>query len=318
MSKSKFLIATAVALAGLVGSAHSQDASRYPNRRIHLVIGASPGSSPDVVCRLLARRLEARLKQTIVPENKFGAGGYVGFDAVARAAPDGYTLLCTAELALYSDIFDKSQREILRELPVIAAFSSTPLVLLVPSSMKIKTLPEFVSLVRANPKKYNVGFPVNSTYMLEIMGLLRTTGMEVGEIAYQSMAQSINGLLGGDLQLIMTTLSSAAPLMESGRAVAIATTGAKRFSLMPNVATVQEQGVEMSYATWYGLFGSNNLPSDIRAKLRQEVAAAMSGPEAAAAINGLGMEPLAADPGELTTTVTNNVGRYRKLLEKSR
>ncbi len=317
MTASNLISRTAIALlASLFVSAHSQDAQTYPNRRINFVIGASPGSSPDGVCRLLARRLDTRLKQTVVPDNKFGAGGYPAFDAVARAAPDGYTILCTAELALYSDIFDKSQRQILKELPLVSAFSATPLVLLVPVALKVKTLPEFMSVVRANPKKFNAGFPVNSSYMLETVGLLRSSGLEMGEIAYKSMSQGVAGLLSGDLQLLMTTLSSAVPLIESGRAVAIATTGTKRFSLMPDVPTMKEQGVDMSYSTWYGLFASSGLPEDIRNRLRQETAAAMGGAEVVTALTGLGMEPFTAPPDELTTTVGQNVVRYRKLLDQ--
>ncbi len=315
MTASNLISRTAIALlASLFVSAHSQDAQTYPNRRISFIIGASPGSSSDGVCRLLARRLESRLKQTVVPENRFGAGGYVAFDAVARAAPDGYTLLCTAELALYSDIFDKSQRQILKELPLVSAFSATPLVLLVPAALKVKTLPEFISLVRTNPRKFNAGFPVNSSYMLETVGLLRSNGLEMGEIAYKSMPQGVSGMLSGDLQLLMTTLSSAAPLIESGRAVAIATTGAKRFSLMPDVPTMREQSVDMSYSTWYGLFASSNLPEHIRNRLQQETSAAMAGAEVVTALNGLGMEPFTTPPDELATTVEHNVVRYRKLL----
>lgn len=266
----------------------------------------------------MARQLEPKLKQTIVVENKTGAGGYIAVNSVMNSAPDGYTLLCTAELALYSDLFDKTQRAISQELPLIAAFGSTPHFLLASTALGVKTLPELITSVRANPKKFNTGFAVNSTYMLEIMDFLRKNRLEMGEIAYSTTPQSMQALLTGDIHVALTTMLSARPVLERGRAVLIGTTGARRFSLTPNVPTLKEQGVDVDATTWFGLFGSAKLPARVRATLERAVTEAMSSQEAASALAVLGTEPLPVGPDELRRKVAENARRYQKLLDPTR
>ena len=302
-----FLATCAFAAAG----AYAQG---FPNKRISVIVGAAAGTYSDLMCRILVAQLELRFKQPVTLENKSGAGGYIANDAVARANPDGYTLLCAPEPTLYSDLFTKGQRSLLKELTLLGGFGSAPLVVIAPTTMKMKNLKEFVSEVKANPKKYNVETIVNTADSLEALWFLRSQGLDMPEVSFVNRNQMLLSISRSDIHFMVAPISAARPVMDSGAVVPLATTGSARIKQMPDVATAKEQGSELEIITWFGFFSPNNLPNDVSALLKHEFDEGMSSPAAVSSMATLGAEPLIRSVGDLQNKLTLQNKRYAEII----
>ena len=282
------LIATAYPAAAL--------AQAFPSRVITIIVAAAPGSSTDPLARMLASILQTRLKQPVVVVNRVGAGGYVGAEFVARAAPDGYTLLFTTDTAMHSNLFFKEQRNLIQELVPIKIIATQPLGLLVSSGLGVSNLQEFVEVVKANPKKYNYGYVVNTAVQLESERLLKSAGMEMTGVSYSSTAPAVQALMAGDIQFVLSSLSTMKPVIDAGKGTVLALSSQQRFSQLPNVPTAKEQGLDMDLANRTGLFGSSKIPPAILELLYREVVASMETPEMKDLLKNLSLEPM---PGSM-------------------
>ncbi len=305
------------ALLMALGAGRNANAQTYPARPITLIVPGSPGASTDILGRMLSRILEQRLKQPIIVENRVAAGGYVGADTVARAEPDGYTLLFTSDTTLHSYLFIKEHRVLWKELTVIAGVATTPMVMLVSNNLKSANLREFIAAAKAAPGKFNYAYPSNSTMQLELIGMLDGNGLELTGIPYAASGFP-QAVAAGDVQLALVSAIAAKPLVDGSKAVAVAATAATRTAILPGVLTAREQGFDMDFTLWTGLFGPSRLPRAIKDRLAKEINEGLAQPEAREQISKVGGGPMSASAEQLEKNIADTSRRYVELARKAR
>ncbi len=244
-------------------------AQNFPNKPVRLVIAFTPGSSIDIVGRAVAAKLQEVWGQPVVAENRAGAGGSIGSKVVADAAADGYTLLANSSAhAANPGIYAKLPYDTLKDFTNLALLGSTPNVLITGTDTGWKTLKDFASAAKANPGKLNfssAGIGSGTHFNLEKLKI--ALAIDVVHVPYKGTPEAIADTIGGRVCCYWAPLNAALPHVNGGKAVALAVSSGKRTPLLPNVATVAEQGYAgFDYTLWLGLWGPANLPADIAAK----------------------------------------------------
>ncbi|MGO4329380.1 Bug family tripartite tricarboxylate transporter substrate binding protein [Cupriavidus sp. 2TAF22] len=266
--------AAALALAGLALSpapAHAQD--KYPSRPIKMYVGFSAGSATDIVARVVAQHLSERLGQSIVVENKTGVGGSLAAEAVARAAPDGYTLLTVSSaIAVNPAVYPKLSFNIEKDLTPIVLIGRLPTVLLVNNGFPAKSLAEFLAYARSHPKKVNYGSSgVGGSTHLTTEYMATLTGTSYTHVPYRGNAQAIAALLGGEIDMVTDTILLAAPNIQAKRVRALAISSQARSPLAPDVPTFAEAGLQgYDGSLFFGLMGPKDMPPEIVARVNRE------------------------------------------------
>ncbi|AEI82928.1 hypothetical protein CNE_BB2p01170 (plasmid) [Cupriavidus necator N-1] len=269
------LSAAALALAGLAFTAaplHAQD--KYPNRPIKMYVGFSAGSATDIVARVVAQYLSERLGQSIVVENKTGVGGSLAAEAVARSAPDGYTLLTVSSaIAVNPAVYPKLSFNIEKDLTPIALVGRLPTVLLVRNGFPAKSLTEFLTYARSHPKKINYGSSgVGGSTHLSTEYLATLTGTSFTHVPYRGNSQAVAALLGGEIDMVTDTILLAAPNIQARRVRALAISSQARSPLAPDVPTFAEAGLKgYDGSLFFGLMGPKNLPPEIVSRINREL-----------------------------------------------
>lgn len=284
------LAACGVILLG--GAAAAQD---YPSRPVKIVVPYPAGGSNDIIARIVAQKLAERSGQTILVENRAGAGGNVGAEAVAVSEPDGYTLLLTAaapltiNAALYkSQPFDPSVA-----FAPVALIASVPIVLAVHPSLGVKDVKELVALARAKPGTVNFGSSgIGTTNHLAGELLKSRTGIDIVHVPYKGAAPAMNDLVAGHIPMMFDAIPAVLPQVQGKSINAIAVAGAARAGALPDVPTVAEQGVQgFEASAWLGLVAPAKTPAPVLAKLQTEVAAILQMPDVIKRFVELGAEP---------------------------
>lgn len=267
--------AAALALVGLTLSpapAHAQD--KYPSRPIKMYVGFSAGSATDIVARVVAQHLSERLGQSIVVENKTGVGGSLAAEAVARSAPDGYTLLTVSSaIAVNPAVYPKLSFNVEKDLTPIVLVGRLATVLLVNNNFPAKSLPEFLAYARSHPKKVNYGSSgVGGSTHLSTEYLATLTGTSYTHVPYRGNAQAIAALLGGEIDMVTDTILLAAPNIQARRVRALAISSQSRSPLAPDVPTFAEAGLQgYDGSLFFGLMGPKDMPPEIVARLNREL-----------------------------------------------
>jgi len=284
--------------------------STYPSRPVHIIVGFTPGSASDIVARLLGEWLSQRLGQPFVVENRPGAGGAVGTEAVAHAAPDGYTLLfCGSNDPINTTLQDKLRFDFLRDIAPVASVDHGPTVLVVHPSFPAKTVPEFIAYTKANPGKVNFGSAgIGSVVQLAAELFKVKAGVDMVHVPYRGMAPALTDLIGGRVQAIFSTIPPAIAYVKAGKLRALAVTSKTRFAALPDLPAVDEflPGYEANLVQ--GLAAPKNIPADIVDKLQKEVNAALADPKIKARLASLGVVPTpmtSADFGKLLASETD-------------
>lgn len=277
------------ALAMLAGTA---SAATYPDKPIKLVIPYAPGGPTDVLGRIVAERLGRVLKQPIVIENKSGAAGLIAMDQVAKATPDGYTLLLGDLNLAVSPALNASLRfDPVKDFAPIGMIATSPMLMLVPSVSPITSAQEFVAFAKENPGKVSYGSAgVGSPTHLAAEVLKGRLGSDMVHVPYQGSGPALNSLAAGDTSLLFTSLSSAKPLVDAGRIRPLAITGNQRSPVMPDVPTLEEAGVllpELAVGSWWGLLAPAGVSADVSSTLSQALNTALSDPDIATKLAGL-------------------------------
>jgi tripartite-type tricarboxylate transporter receptor subunit TctC len=270
------ILLLALLLPGLVTA---QDA--YPSRPVRFILPFPPGGPTDILGRLIAERLTAQLGQPVVIENRGGAGGNVGAEAAAKAAPDGYTLLVAHDGAMavnpvvYPNLGYHSQRD----FEPVALLTSIPEVVLVNEGVPAKSIRELVALAKANPGKLNHASGGTATLLaLELFKAM--AGVDITSIPFRGGAPAVTGVMSGDTQLIFADLATANAGMQSGKLRTLAVTTLKRAPRLPDVPTVDESGVPgYDVATWIGAFAPAGTPKSIVGKIEADIKQALAAPE---------------------------------------
>jgi tripartite-type tricarboxylate transporter receptor subunit TctC len=273
----------------------AQAAEHYPERVVRIVNPYPPGGSVDVMARILAQRLSEDLGQQFIVENRSGGGGNTGSDSVAKAEPDGYTLLFTAPgpLTVNQTLYSKLSFDPAADFAPIALFATAPIVLMVHPGVPASNVQELIALAKNAPGTINFASAGNGTTNHLSGEMFKSMAeIDIVHVPYRGAGPAMNDLIGGHVQMFFDLMPVVLPQVTSGKVRALATAGATRASALPNVPTVAEQGVPgFDASSWYGLVAPAKTPEPVLAKLRDEVAKVLEAPGMIAHIRELGSEP---------------------------
>jgi tripartite-type tricarboxylate transporter receptor subunit TctC len=300
------------------GSAAAQPSS-YPARPVRIVVPAAAGGPADVLGRLVAERLGRLWNQALVIENKPGASLMLGTDAVAKAAPDGYTLLLTPDgpITINPALFPKMPYDPQKDLVPAAKVVTLPLMLVVHPDVPARNVTELVALIKAQPGKLNYGAGGSTTRIAAELFRI-TTGTDMVHVPYKGSGPMVNALLGNEVQLAFDGISSSLGQVRAGKLRALAVTGSSRLPGLPQVPTVAESGYPGYQAgTWIGLFAPAGTPSEVLAKLHEDFAKVMAQPDLVARLSELGMTPAVAGADAFAEQVRADTAKWTQLIRKA-
>jgi len=300
MQLSRRLIVAGFALAGALSFSAAQAA--WPERALRIVVPFSPGGATDMLARTIAQKLQESWGQTVVVDNRPGAGGNIGAAAGAKAAPDGYTLTLVAAgfMAVNPHIYDNPGYDSIRDFAPITQLVSAPLLLVVNPSVPARTFQEYVALVKAQPGKVALGN--GGTGTAQHLGgeyLDMVAGMKSLHVPYKGSAPATTDLLGGQVQSMLDNMVTLVPHVKSGKLRALAVTSKQRVSMFPDVPTVAESGLPgFETGTWYGIAAPAGTPADVVDKLHREIVRILALPDVAEKFVQQGLYPVGSTPAE--------------------
>ncbi len=312
---------TPLALAAAPALARAQD---WPTRPIRMMSPSAPGGSTDLIARLLGDRLSRSLKVPVVVENRPGGTGSVALDAIAKAAPDGYTVGIgfSGGNIIYPLLNKRLPFNAQRDFTPIGHIGGTGNVLLVHPSVPVKTLPELIAYIKAQPKSQPVNYGSwgnGSGGHLAGESLKIATGLEINHVPYRSASALTTDMIGGHMPIGFLDQSNAGPQAAAGKLRAIAQTGLERNATLPDVPTMAEQGVQFGLAVWFGLFGPAGMPAAIVDRYNAELRAALQAPEVAERlITVIGNKPSPTTPAEFARMIEADWESARRVIEQAR
>ncbi|HEX2565846.1 MAG TPA: tripartite tricarboxylate transporter substrate binding protein [Burkholderiales bacterium] len=290
----------------------------YPERVVRIINTFPAGGSGDAVLRVVTDKLSAALGQPFVSETRTGAGGSIGTEFVAKAPPDGYTLVLgtASTFGTNSATMSKLAYDPVRDFTPVVMIATTPYLLLAHPSVPAKTTAEFVAYVKANPNKLNYGsFGNGSSNQLAYELLKQVTGMEIVHVPYKGGAPLITALLAGEVQSSFDVYATALPHIKSGRFRLLGVASAKRFSLLPETPTLAEQGYPVEGGTFFALLGPAKMPHAAVETLNREVNRALQLPDVRERLTSLGTEIAGGPPEALAATVKREVEKWAKVVK---
>ena len=306
-------IVAAIALAG----AGPVAAQAWPAKPVRIVVPFTPGGGLDIQARLFGKKFYETLGQTFVVENRTGAGGLIGAEAVARSAPDGYTLLfSSASLAVNVSLYKKLAFDPVKDFDPVSWVSSVPLVLVVHPSVPVKSVPELVALARKRAGQFNASSNgIGTTSHLSIEMLKQYAGVAVTHVPYKGGGPATTAVLSGEVDIAFVPVLSAQPFMKSGKVKVLAVTTAKRSSILPDVPTMKSFYPEFESDNWYAFFVPAGTPQDIVAKLNAEILKALKAPDVIDYLSHDGADPVGSTPAELAANYRREIVKYAKLIK---
>ena len=310
-------IALLVALTGATGDAAA--AAAYPARPIRIVVASAPGSGPDIVTRLIGRKLAETWQQQIIADNRTGAGGNVGAEIVAHAVPDGYTLLmATASQPIGAALYAKLNYDLTRDFVPVSLVASTPFVLVVNPAVPANSVAELIALAKAKPGFLRYGSGGSGTPPHLCAEILKSSaGLDIVHVPYKGVTPALTDLLGGQVQLVFSVVPSALPLIQTNKLRALGVTSAKRTSLAPELPTIAESLPGFEVIGWYGLLAPTGTPADVVARLNAAVIAALKNPELRERFVALGADPLGTTPQVFAQFIQNELSKWGKAVKDS-
>lgn len=292
----------------------------YPEKPIRLIVGFSAGGTTDVVARVLGKEVGEALGQPVVVENRPGAGSNIAAEAVARAEPDGYTLLMVAVTsAINHTLYKNLSFNLVDDFTPIALAVQVPNVLVVHPDVKANSVAELVDLLKANPGKYNFASSGSGTsiHMAGELFKLRA-GVDVAHIPYKGSANAVTDLIGGQVEYMFDNMPSAWPHVESGKLRALAVTTAARSETAPDLPTMQESGFpDFDVSSWFGVIGPKGMPEDVVNTLNKAIRDALAKPEVRERLRGLGAVPADTSPQEFGQFIKTEVETWGPVVEAS-
>ncbi|MDM0048971.1 tripartite tricarboxylate transporter substrate binding protein [Variovorax sp. J22R115] len=321
MSRRAWLCASAAA-AALCAIAPAQ-AQTYPNKPIKMVVPFAAGGATDVLARVLAEKMAAGLGQPVIIDNKPGAAGIIGTDAVAKAAPDGYTIVLSLSNSLLTNqfLYEKLPYDTQRDLTLVYQIAMAPLVLVVHPSVPVKTGPELLKYVSANKGKVAYGsYGVGAYPHLAGAHMSLTQNADMNHVAYKGEAPMLQDLIGGQIQMAYASALVAKPQIEAGKVKAIGVTGDRRMSTLPNVPTLAEQGMkDEAYRVtgWLAIAAPGNTPKPIVQRIADEVRKATQQPDVQAKVAGMGFELKDSSPEAFAAAYKQERPVWERLIKQS-
>lgn len=311
-------IVGAVFAAALAWGGESIAQTAFPSKPIQIVVPFSPGGSSDVIARQLGEKLAASLKQSVIVENKPGAGTLIGTEHVANAAPDGHTLLLAdVPFSVNPSVVKSAKYDPIKDFTPIAIIGASAQFLYAHPS-RFKSLSELVAAAKANPGKVSVANAGNgtTTHLMTEM-LAAGAGIELLQVQYKGSAPALSDTAAGHTDAVFSTLASAAPLVQAGKLRVIGVTSKERLAAFPDVQTFVEIGVkDMVVEHWWGLLAPAGVPSTVVERLNREVSAAVMTPEIQQKLKTLTVEPRTSTPEEFGNLVASYVERWARVVKE--
>ncbi len=306
----------AAGVAALPSFSLAARAQSYPARPVHLIVGFAAGGPNDTTARLIGQQLSERLGQQFIVENRTGAGGNIGTEAVVRAPPDGYTLLLAASSnAVNATLYDKLSYDFIRDIAPVAGLVRVPNVMVVNPSVPAKTVPEFIAYAKAHPGQINMATSGNGS-TTHISGELfkALAGVDLVAVAYRGGGPALVDLLGGQMQVMFEPSIAVIELIRSGKLRALAVTSATRSDLLPDVPTVGEFVPGYEASQWYGVGAPRGTPAEIIARLNSEINMALADPKLQARLAEQGSVPTPMTPAQFGKLVADETEKWGKLV----
>ena len=295
-------------------------AQSYPQRAVHMIVPYAVGGASDTTARILAAKLAERLGQPIVVDNRTGAGGAIGTEAVARAAPDGYTLLlASASEIVQLPVVTRAPYDPVRDFAPIAMVSDIALVLVAHPSLGVHNVPELIALAKSRPGAINYGSAgVGATSHLAMAMFNAMTNTKMVHVPYKGSAPATADLVAGHLQVGTPTLPAALPYEKNGQLKVLAVTSAKRWPTLPNVPTLAESGLpDYECILWTGLMAPAGTPPEIVALLYRETASALKQPDVQEALRRQGGEVNAGGPEQFVALIKADLAKWKRVVTQA-
>ena len=315
MKRIHFLQAIAIALCVAASSASLADG--YPAKPIRLVVPFPAGGATDLFARTLSQKMGEKLGTTLVVDNKPGAGGAIGSDQAAKAAPDGYTLLLatTSTHAVGPAITARLPYDTVRDFTPIAHVGDAPSIMLVPNTSPAKTVREWIDFAKKNPGKLNYASSGNGTIVQLTAELFKSqAGVFVTHIPYKGTALAIPDLISGKVDVLFDSLPTGMPHVRDGRLRALGVTSLKRSPLAPELPAIADVLPGFESNTWFGLYGPKGLPPELVARINSAANQALADPEVRDKLSRLGIEPTTSTPAQLSTMVAQDAAKWKKII----
>ena len=315
MKRIHFLQAIAIALCVAASSASLADG--YPAKPIRLVVPFPAGGATDLFARTLSQKMGEKLGTTLVVDNKPGAGGAIGSDQAAKAAPDGYTLLLatTSTHAVGPAITARLPYDTVRDFTPIAHVGNAPSIMLVPNDSPARTVREWIDHAKKNPGRLNYASSGNGTIVQLTAELFKSqAGVFVTHIPYKGTALAIPDLIAGNVDVMFDSLPTGMPHVRDGRLRALGVTSLKRSPLAPELPPIADTLPGFESSTWFGLYGPKGLPADIVARINTAANQALVDPEVKDKLARLGIEPVGSTPQQLAKMVADDAAKWKKIV----
>jgi tripartite-type tricarboxylate transporter receptor subunit TctC len=307
---------------GAPALAQAPSPSSYPDRPVRLVVAFPPGGATDTLTRQITQELGEALGQSVVIENKPGAGGYVAWNHVATSEPDGYTLLMAENaIGISQALYKKTQSfDPVKQYDAIATVATSPLVLAVANNVKANSVAELIAYSRTVPQKINYASAgIGSVSHLTFEVIKAGTGMEAVHVPYKGGGPAMNDVIAGHVALNMAAIQVAKGLVESGKIKGLAVTSAARSPVLPNVPTLKEAGVktaDVDLRFWFGIFGPKGIPDAVKAKLDKAVATTLADPRVRDRLAKLDIEPDYAPGPALKVKLENEIANWTRFIDE--
>ncbi len=315
----RFMVPVLLAMVSATGSA--QDTAAYPTKPVKFIVPAAAGGPTDVVARLVAEKLTTSLGQPVLVENRPGASLMLGTSAVAKSAPDGYTMLFTTSTPIVIVPFTLKNvpYDVQKDFTTVSHMGSTPLVLYVNATSSITNLKQLLDEVKAKPLTASYGSYGNGTsaHLLGEM-LVRQTGVRMVHVPYKGVAPELQDLIGGQIMMAVADIGSAGPLVKGGRIRPVAVTGTRRSPVLPEVGTFAEQGVlgMEPFSPWWGLFAPQQTPPAIVDRVSGEIAKLVRTPEFNAKLLSFGIDPTGTTPAQSNELTRGDMAKWQAIIRE--
>jgi tripartite-type tricarboxylate transporter receptor subunit TctC len=297
-------------------------AQPYPSKPLRLIVPFPAGGGSDIVGRIVAAKLADQLKQQVIVDNRAGAGGSIGTEAAARAAPDGYTIVLasTSEIAVNPAIYTRLTYDTLRDLAPIALIASTPVAIVVHPSLPVRSVKDLIALAKARPGDINVASAGNGTFTHLSGELFRSlTSITMTHVPYKGAPAALTDLAGGQVQVMFSSLPAAIGLINAGKIRAVAVSTARRAENLPGVPTVMESGVPAyDVVYWYGTFVPAATAREILGQLYSETARLLKAPDVIASLAKQGASPGTSTQEQFSDFVKAEHARWGKVARATR
>jgi tripartite-type tricarboxylate transporter receptor subunit TctC len=318
-SLSRLVAASLAVLFAASGAAHGGD---FPAKPARIVVPIGPGSSMDIVARVLAQKLNAGWGQAVIVDNRAGAGGNIGADVVAKAAPDGYTILfASSSFAIARSFYRKLPYDALRDFEAVTQISSRNNVLVVSPASPINSVKELIALAKAKPGQLSFGSGGGTGSSDQMAGELfkLLAGVDIVHVPYKSGPQAQNDLIGGQITIYLGGIPVQLPMIKAGKVKPLGTSGMKRSPALPDVPTIAEAGVPgYEVDVWYGLFAPRATPKNVVARIASDAARIMKAPELQERWGAVGIEPAGTTPAEFKALFNNEIEKWAKVVKAAR